>query len=354
MTSPSATTTAPTVGFGYARPAAATASSMALARLIPAPGAGGSRRLRSALSPVKDSTLANLRLDAHASACTSRLYARGRSSRSKIAVPTSSRHDLDRPDPLPPGHCRHRSYSVARADSVPRYAPPDETALPARRGRSHRRHGGRRGGGRERRGPERGGHGLAADAPAGGRREGAGRRRRGERRAHRPRRERGRRAHPARRRSRRRKSRRTASSSACSPRSPTASTLRGSPRPIERELTDLLGGATVSTEAERHWSEPYNYELAVTVMPHGDPVEALEILAEAGGNGWLACSDDGWRCDLWWSATRDPDAMLVVPGGARGRDSVPAVVRSGPPAGRRSPARRRRGRRRRARGARPH
>jgi hypothetical protein len=82
---------------------------------------------------------------------------------------------------------------------------------------------------------------------------------------------------------------------------------------IERELTDLLGGASVSTEAERHWSEPYNYELGVTVIPHGDPVEALEILAEAGGNGWLACSDDGWRCDLWWSATRDPDAMLIVP-----------------------------------------
>jgi hypothetical protein len=82
---------------------------------------------------------------------------------------------------------------------------------------------------------------------------------------------------------------------------------------IERELADLLGGATVSTEAERHWSEPYNYELAVTVVPDGDPVEALEILAEAGGNGWLACSDDGWRCNLWWNSSRDPDAMLVVP-----------------------------------------
>jgi hypothetical protein len=82
---------------------------------------------------------------------------------------------------------------------------------------------------------------------------------------------------------------------------------------IERELADLLGGATVVIEAERHWSEPYNYELAVSVVPHGDPVEALEILAEAGGAGWLAYADDGWRCDLWWSASRDPDAMLVVP-----------------------------------------
>ena len=82
---------------------------------------------------------------------------------------------------------------------------------------------------------------------------------------------------------------------------------------VEEELSDLLGGATVTIEAERHWSEPYNYELAVSVAPHDDPVEALEILAEAGGNGWLACRDDGWRCDLWWSAARDPEAMLVVP-----------------------------------------
>jgi hypothetical protein len=82
---------------------------------------------------------------------------------------------------------------------------------------------------------------------------------------------------------------------------------------IERELADLLGGATVTIEAERHWSEPYNYELAVSVIPHGDPVDALEILAEAGGAGWLAYADDGWRCDLWWSSSRDPDAMLVVP-----------------------------------------
>jgi hypothetical protein len=82
---------------------------------------------------------------------------------------------------------------------------------------------------------------------------------------------------------------------------------------IERELADLMGGARVSTEAERHWSEPYNYELAVTVVPEGDAAEAFQILAEAGGEGWLGCRDDGWRCDLWWSATRDPDAMLIVP-----------------------------------------
>ena len=76
---------------------------------------------------------------------------------------------------------------------------------------------------------------------------------------------------------------------------------------------NLLGGATVSTEAERHWSQPYNYELHVSIVPEADPVEALQVLAEAGGDGWLACRDDGWRCELWWSSTRDPDAMLIVP-----------------------------------------
>jgi len=82
---------------------------------------------------------------------------------------------------------------------------------------------------------------------------------------------------------------------------------------IEHELSDLLGGVNATIEAERHWSEPYNYELWVEVTGLGDPVEALQILAEAGGEGWLACRDDGWRCDLVWSSTRDPDAMLVVP-----------------------------------------
>jgi hypothetical protein len=82
---------------------------------------------------------------------------------------------------------------------------------------------------------------------------------------------------------------------------------------IEQEVVALIGAAGVTTEAERHWSQPYNYELLVTVVPEADPVDALQILAEAGGDGWLAARDDGWRCDLWWSSSRDPDAMLIVP-----------------------------------------
>jgi hypothetical protein len=82
---------------------------------------------------------------------------------------------------------------------------------------------------------------------------------------------------------------------------------------IEHELTSLLGGATVTIEAERHWAEPFNYELAVGVLPHDDPIEAIEILTEAGGRGWLACRDDGWRFEAWWSSSGDLDAMLIVP-----------------------------------------
>jgi hypothetical protein len=82
---------------------------------------------------------------------------------------------------------------------------------------------------------------------------------------------------------------------------------------IEAELADLLGAAAVSIVAERHWSEPYNYELGVTIHPSGSPTDAVRAIAEAGGDGWLACRDDGWRFDLWWSHTRDDDAMLLVP-----------------------------------------
>ncbi len=81
---------------------------------------------------------------------------------------------------------------------------------------------------------------------------------------------------------------------------------------IERELVDLLGGAEVTTEAERHWAEPYNYELGVIVHPLDNPVEALRLIAEAGGRGWIACTDDGWRCDLWWSASREEGAVLLA------------------------------------------
>jgi hypothetical protein len=82
---------------------------------------------------------------------------------------------------------------------------------------------------------------------------------------------------------------------------------------IEEELIELVGDADVSTEAERHWADPFNYELTVTVVPAERAVEAMGVLAKAGEGGWLAYRDDGWRCDLWWSASRDPDAILIVP-----------------------------------------
>ena len=45
---------------------------------------------------------------------------------------------------------------------------------------------------------------------------------------------------------------------------------------------EILGEASLSTEAERHWSEPYNYELTVTIVPVGPAVEALRTIGELG------------------------------------------------------------------------
>ena len=82
---------------------------------------------------------------------------------------------------------------------------------------------------------------------------------------------------------------------------------------IEAELQAVLSGASVTIVAERHWSEPYNYELAVTIEPLDDPEEALGWLALVGDGGWIACQDDGWRFDLWWSGGPGTDAVFLAP-----------------------------------------
>ena len=81
---------------------------------------------------------------------------------------------------------------------------------------------------------------------------------------------------------------------------------------IDEAIRDLVGPSRMTIEAERHWADPYHYELDLVVEPYGDPVEALRALAEAGGQGWLSCTDDGWRCDLWWSS-QDDDALFLAP-----------------------------------------
>jgi hypothetical protein len=81
---------------------------------------------------------------------------------------------------------------------------------------------------------------------------------------------------------------------------------------VDDEVRRVAGPAILSIEAERHWAEPYHYELEVAVRPLGDPVEALRALVHAGGDGWLSCRDDGWRCDLWWDAG-DGDRGFLVP-----------------------------------------
>jgi hypothetical protein len=74
----------------------------------------------------------------------------------------------------------------------------------------------------------------------------------------------------------------------------------------------VLGSATVEIEAERHWAEPFLYELDVSIKPAGSVIDAFRELVDAGGGGWIACRDDGWRCDLWWDAG-DDEAGLLVP-----------------------------------------
>ena len=80
---------------------------------------------------------------------------------------------------------------------------------------------------------------------------------------------------------------------------------------LDEALRELIGPSILTIEAERHWAEPYNYELDVTVRPLGDAIAALRLLADAGGDGWLSCTDDGWRCDLWWNADEDEPGFLV-------------------------------------------
>jgi hypothetical protein len=81
---------------------------------------------------------------------------------------------------------------------------------------------------------------------------------------------------------------------------------------LDGELRTRIGPAVIAVEAERHWSEPFNYELEVTARPLGDAVAALRALADVGGDGWLSCTDDGWRCDLWWNADEDGNATFLL------------------------------------------
>jgi hypothetical protein len=85
---------------------------------------------------------------------------------------------------------------------------------------------------------------------------------------------------------------------------------------IDETLRRVVGPAILSIEAERHWAEPYYYELDVGVRPLGDAVTALRALVAVGRDGWLSCRDDGWRCDLWWNAEEGEAGFLVdeVPG----------------------------------------
>ena len=80
---------------------------------------------------------------------------------------------------------------------------------------------------------------------------------------------------------------------------------------IDEEIRAVVGPSILTIVAERHWAEPYFYELDVSVRPLGDAVAALRALVTAGRDGWLSCRDDGWRCELWWHAEEDERGFLV-------------------------------------------
>src|SRR4051812_9915530 len=80
---------------------------------------------------------------------------------------------------------------------------------------------------------------------------------------------------------------------------------------IDAIVRGIVGPSILDIEAERHWAEPFFYELLVSVRPLGAALGAFRALADAGDDGWLSCRDDGWRCDLWWSADDDEPGYLV-------------------------------------------
>jgi hypothetical protein len=82
---------------------------------------------------------------------------------------------------------------------------------------------------------------------------------------------------------------------------------------IEAELLALVRGAAIAIVAERHWSEPYNYELAVSIEPLDDPKEVVDYLSLMGDGGWISVDDDGWRFELCWSAPADEETVFLAP-----------------------------------------
>jgi len=80
---------------------------------------------------------------------------------------------------------------------------------------------------------------------------------------------------------------------------------------LDEAVRAVTGPTILVVEAERHWAEPYFYEFEVTLRPLADAVTALRALVTVGRDGWLTCDDDGWRCDLWWSADDDAPGFLV-------------------------------------------
>ena len=82
---------------------------------------------------------------------------------------------------------------------------------------------------------------------------------------------------------------------------------------VDESVRALAGPAIVDITAERHWAEPFHYELEVEVRPLANALDAFRAFVTTGADGWLSCSDDGWRCDLWWSMEDDDAPGYLVP-----------------------------------------
>lgn len=82
---------------------------------------------------------------------------------------------------------------------------------------------------------------------------------------------------------------------------------------VDESVRSLAGPAIVELTAERHWADPFYYEFDVIVRPLRVAVDAFRALVTAGASGWISCEDDGWRCDLWWSADDDDAPGYLVP-----------------------------------------
>jgi hypothetical protein len=76
-------------------------------------------------------------------------------------------------------------------------------------------------------------------------------------------------------------------------------------------LRRLVRVQTLDVEAERHWHEPFYYEVRLRLEVEGDVLAAFDRIIAEADSGWTRVDDDGWRCDGTWSQ-RDAESGSVL------------------------------------------